>query len=248
MRVFLTILLAVVAMSPAMAADLKLLTAGAYKSVALDLVAEFEKRTGHNVTVETDAAGALAGRVGAGEAFDVVVIPPAAMAPLLGGKLIESSAKPLARVGIGVAIKQGAPVPDISSVETWKKSLLAARAIAYTDPASGGTAGTYLANLFEKLGIAAELKPKSVLVKGGLAAEKLISGEADIAMQPASELLAVPGAQLVGPIPLEVQTYIVYSGAVSVASRNQSAADALWRALWGPDKEAGLKKKGMQLP
>ena len=175
-------------------------------------------------------------------------MPPAAMAPLLGSKLVESSAKPLARVGIGVAVKQGAPVPDISTVDAFKKSLLAARAITYTDPASGGTAGTYLANLFEKMGIAAELKPKTVLVKGGLAAEKLMTGEADIAMQPASELLAVPGAMLVGPIPLEVQTYIVYSGAVSAGARDQAAADALLAALHGPDKAALLKKKGMELP
>ena len=248
MRILLTFLFAVVAMSPAMAADLKLLTAGAYKSAALELVPEFEKKTGHKVTVENDTAGALARRVAAGESFDVVVIPPAAMAPLLSGKLIESSAKPLARVGIGVAIKQGAPVPDISSVEAWKKSLLAARAIAYTDPASGGTAGTYLANLFEKLGIAAELKPKTVLVKGGLAAEKLISGEADIAMQPASELLAVPGAQLVGPIPLEVQTYILYSGAVSTATRDRQAADALMLALADPKNLPILKKRGLDAP
>jgi molybdate transport system substrate-binding protein len=248
MRILLTILLAAFAMSPAMAADLKLLTAGAYKSAALELVPEFEKRTGHKVTIENDTAGALARRVAAGESFDVVVMPPAAMAPLLGGKLIESSAKPLARVGIGVAIKQGAPVPDISSVEAWKKSLLAARAIAYTDPASGGTAGTYLANLFEKLGIAAELKPRTVLVKGGLAAEKLISGEADIAMQPASELLAVPGAQLVGPIPLEVQTYILYSGAVSTASQNRAAADALMLALADPKNAPILKKRGLDAP
>ncbi len=173
---------------PASAADLKLLTAGAFKSVAQELVPEFEKKTGHKVTIENDTAGALARRVAAGEYFDVVVMPPGAMGPLLGTKLVESSAKPLARVGIGVSIKQGAPVPDISTVDALKQSLLKARAIAYTDPASGGTAGTYLANLFEKMGIAAELKPKTVLVKGGLAGEKLITGEADIAMQPSSEL------------------------------------------------------------
>ena len=175
-------------------------------------------------------------------------MPPAAMGPLLGSKLVESSAKPLARVGIGVAIKQGAPVPDISTVDAFKQSLLAARAIAYTDPASGGTAGIYLAKLFEKLGIAEQLKPKSVLVKGGLAAEKIVSGEADIAMQPASELLSVPGVTLVGPIPLEVQTYIIYAGAVSAGARDQGAADALLAALHGPDKAALLKKKGMELP
>jgi molybdate transport system substrate-binding protein len=248
MRVLLIVLFALAAIVPASAADLKLLTAGAFKSMALELVPEFEKKTGHKVTIENDTAGGLARRIVGGEYFDVVVMPPAPMASLLGSKLVESSAKPLARVGIGVAIKQGAPVPDISTVDAWKQSLLKARAIAYTDPASGGTAGTYLANLFEKIGIAAELKPKSVLVKGGLAAEKLISGEAEIAMQPSSELLAVPGAVLVGPIPLEVQTYIIYAGAVSAAARDQAAADALLAALHGPDKAALLKKKGMELP
>ncbi len=247
MRTLLTVL-ALIAATPVSAADLKLLTSGAFKSVAQELVADFEKKTGNKVTIENDTAGAVARRVRDGEYVDVVVIPPGVMSPLLGPKLIESSAKPLARVGIGVSVKEGAPKPDISTVDAFKQSLLKARAIAYTDPASGGTAGTYLANLFEKMGIAAELKPKTVLVKGGLAGEKLISGEADIAMQPSSELLAVPGTVLVGPIPLEVQTYILYSGAVSTGARDQAAADALLRALWGPGKEDILKKKGMELP
>lgn len=248
MRALLIVLLALAGIGPASAADLKLLTAGAFKSVALELVPEFEKKTGHKVTVENDTAGGVARRVAGGEHVDVVVPPPAAMAPLLGNKVVESSAKPLARVGIGVAVKHGAPIPDISTVDAWKQSLLAARAIAYTDPASGGTAGIYLARLFEKMGIAEQLKAKSVLVKGGLAAEKLLNREADIALQPASELLAVPGAVLVGPIPLEVQTYIVYAGAVSAAARDQAASDALLAALHGPDKAALLKKKGMELP
>jgi molybdate transport system substrate-binding protein len=244
----LLIALAVLAATPALGADLKLLTSGAFKSVAQELVADFEKKTGNKVTIENDTAGAVARRVRDGEYVDVVVIPPGVMSPLLGPKLVESSAKALARVGIGVSVKEGAPKPDISTVDAFKQSLLKARAIAYTDPASGGTAGTYLANLFEKMGIAAELKPKTVLVKGGLAGEKLITGEADIAMQPSSELLAVPGTVLVGPIPLDVQTYILYSGAVSTGARDQTAADALLRALWGPGKEDILKKKGMELP
>ena len=248
MRIILVILCLLTGLGSATAADLKLLTAGAYKPVALELVPEFEKRTGHKVTVENDTAGNIGRRVGAGEYFDVVVIPPAVLGPYLGNRIAESSAKALARAGIGVAVKQGAPVPDISTVDAFKKSLLAARAIAYTDPASGGTAGTYLANLFEKLGIAAELKPKSVLVKGGLAAEKLVTGEAEIALQPSSELLAVPGAMLVGPIPLEVQHYIPYSGGVSVASRNPAAADELVRMLADPKNLPILKKKGLAEP
>ena len=248
MRIILVVLCLLAGLGTASAADLKLLTAGAFKPAALELVPEFEKRTGHKVTIENDTAGNLGKRVGSGEYFDVVVIPPAVLGPYLGNRIVESSAKVLARVGIGVAIKQGAPAPDISTVDAFKKSLLAARSIAYTDPASGGTAGTYLAHLFEKMGIAAELKPKSVLVKGGLAAEKLITGEAEIALQPSSELLAVPGAALVGPIPLEVQHYIPYSGGVSVASRTRAAADELLLMLADPKNLPTLKKKGLDEP
>ena len=248
MRIILAVLCLLAGIGSAAAADLKLLTAGAYKPVALELIPEFERRTGHKVTVENATAGALQKRIADGEYFDVVVLPPLVLGPFLGGRVVESSAKALARVGIGVGIKQGAPVPDISDVEAFKKTLLAARAIAYTDPASGGTAGTYLAHLFEKLGIAAELKPKTVLVKGGYSAEKVASGEAEIALQPTSELLAVPGTTLVGPIPLEVQHYIAYSGGVSAASRNPVAAEALLLMLADPSNLPLLKKKGMDEP
>jgi molybdate transport system substrate-binding protein len=248
MRAILVILCLLAGLGTATATDLKLLTAGAFKPAALELVPEFEKRTGHKVTIENDTAGNIGKRVGAGEYFDVAVMPPLVLGPYLGNRIVESSAKALARAGIGVAIKQGASAPDISTVDAFKKSLLAARAIAYTDPASGGTAGTYLAHLFEKMGIAAELKPKSVLVKGGLAAEKLLTGEADVALQPSSELLAVPGAVLVGPIPLEVQHYIPYSGGVSAASRNPAAADELLLMLADPRNLPILKKKGLSEP
>lgn len=248
MRFLIIALFAFASVSPASAAELKLLTAGAFKPAALELVPAFEKATGHKVTIENDTAGGLARRIAGGEYFDVVVLTPAILPPLLDSKVVESSVTPLARVGIGVGIKQGAAKPDISSVDAWKRSLLAARAIAYVDPASGGTSGIYLAKLFETMGIADQLKPKSVLVKGGLVAEKVVNGEAEIGMQQASEILAVPGAALVGPIPLEVQTYTVYTGAVSTGARDKAAAQALLAALTGKDKEALLKKKGMEPP
>ncbi len=248
MRVFLIALFVLAGIVPASAADLKLLTAGAFKSVALEIVPEFEKRTGHKVTIDNDTAGGLSKRVAAGEYFDVVVMPPLGLGPFLGGKLVESSAKSLARAGIGVAVKEGAAKPDISSVDAFKKTLLAARSIAYIDPASGGSSGIYLAKLFEKMGIAEQLKSKTVLVKGGLVAEKVASGEAEIGMQQASELLAVPGAVLVGPIPLDVQNYTIYSGAVSTASRNRAAADELLLALADPKNLPLLKKKGLDGP
>jgi molybdate transport system substrate-binding protein len=248
MRVFLIVLFVLAGIVPASAADLKLLTAGAFKSVAVEIVAEFEKRTGNKVTIDNDTAGGLSKRVAAGEYFDVVVMPPLVLGPFLGNKLVESSAKSLARAGIGVAVKEGAAKPDISSVDSFKKALLAARSIGYVDPASGGSSGIYLAKLFEKMGIAQQLKPKTVLVKGGVVAEKVASGEAEIGMQQASELLSVPGAVFVGPIPLELQNYTIYSGAVSAASGNRAAADALLLALADPKNLPILKKKGLDEP
>ena len=248
MRALLIALLVLAGIVPARAADLKLLTAGAFKPVAVEIVAEFEKRTGNKVTIDNDTAGGLSKRVAAGEYFDVVIMPPLVLGPFLGNKLVESSAKSLARAGIGVAVKQGAAQPDISSVDGFKKALLAARTIGYVDPASGGSSGIYLAKLFEKMGIADQLKPKTVLVKGGLVAEKVASGEAEIGMQQASELMSVPGAVFVGPIPLDVQNYTIYSGAVSAASRDRAAADALMLALADPKNLPILKKKGLDEP
>lgn len=248
MPALLIVLFVLAGLSPVAAADLKVLTAGAYKGTLLEILPEFEKSSGHKVTVDNDTAGGLAKRVEAGEYFDVVVMPPERIAPFLGNRLVQSSAKPLARSGIGVAVKQGATKPDISTVDTWTKSLLAAKSIGYVDPASGGSSGIYLAKLFEKLGIAEQLKPKSVLVKGGLVAEKVASGEAEIGMQQMSELIVVPGVTLVGPLPLDVQHYTIYSGAVSSASRNRSAADELMLALADPRNGPLLKKRGLDGP
>lgn len=247
MRVLLVLLFALVA-GGASAADLKLLTAGAYKSAAIEIVADFEKKTGHKVTIDNGTAGALQKRVADGEYFDVLVIPPIPMASLLRTRVDESSAKELARAGVGMAIKQGAPVPDISEVDGFKKALLAARAIAYIDPAAGGSSGIYLAQLFRQMGIADQLKSKSVLVQGGLVADRIVDGKADIALQQSSELMGIPGVQFVGPIPLMVQNYTIYSGGVALASRNRAAADALLLALANPENGKILKSKGLDSP
>ena len=248
MRTVLTLLLLLASAWPAAAAELRLLTAGAYKGVALRLVADFEKRTGHTVKVENDTAGGVARRAEAGEAFDVFVLPPARLGPLLGSRLLDGSARPLARSGIGVAVRAGSPLPDLSSVEAWKQAVLAAPRIAYIDPAAGGTSGIYLAQLFERLGMAEALKDRSVLVKGGLVAERVASGEATLAMQQISELLAVPGVVVAGPLPAEVQSYTVYAGAVGAATPQRAAAEALLAALADPANAAVLKTFGLDPP
>ena len=231
------------------AAELKVLTAGAFKPVVAALAPVFEGQTGHTVRIENDTAGALARRIGNGEAFDVVVLTPAAMELLeQAGRVARGSSVRLARVAIGVAVKQGAPLPAIGSESALRQALLAARAVAYIDPAAGGSSGIYLTQLFQRMGIAAQIAPKAVLVPGGLVAQRLVSGEADLALHQISEILAVPGVTLVGPIPAEVQNYTVYAGGLAATSADLPAARAFLELLAGERAKTVLKDKGMEAP
>ena len=229
------------------AADIKVLTAGAFKPVVTEVVAAFEKQSGHKVTVENDTAGALLKRISGGEAFDLVVLTPGALDELTkAGKIAAGSTARLARVAIGVAVKRGAPLPDISTVAAFQSTLLAARAVAYIDPAAGGSSGIYLSNLFEKMGIADRIKPKAVLVPGGLVALRVVNDQADIAIHQISEILAVPGAVLVGPIPAEIQSYTVYAGGLSASAKEVDAARALLTALKSDSAREIMKAKGLE--
>ncbi|MBK6358803.1 molybdate ABC transporter substrate-binding protein [Candidatus Skiveiella danica] len=231
------------------AAELKVLTAGAFKPVVAALAPVFEGQTGHTVRIENDTAGALARRIGNGEAFDVVVLTPAAMELLeQAGRVARGSSVRLARVAIGVAVKQGAPLPAIGSESDFRQALLAARAVAYIDPAAGGSSGIYLTQLFQRMGIAAQIAPKAVLVPGGLVAQRLVSGEADLALHQISEILAVPGVTLVGPIPAVVQNYTVYAGGLAATSADLPAARAFLELLAGERAKTVLKDKGMEAP
>ena len=237
------------AVAPVRADQIKVLTAGAFKPVVAALAPAFEQRSGHQLKIENDTAGALARRIVGGEAFDLVVLTEPALRSLArDGKVLPAAPVPLARVAIGVAVPQGAPAPDISSVEAFQRALLAARKVAYIDPAAGGSSGIYLTQLFERLGIAEQVKAKSVLVPGGLVAQRLVSGEADLAIHQISEILAVPGARLVGPLPAPIQNHTVYAGAVSAASPSQTAAKAFLDLLAGEEARAVLKDKGMEEP
>lgn len=233
----------------AAAAEIKVLTAGAFKPVLLALAPGFEQRSGHRLLIVNDTAGALQKRIAAGEAFDAVVLTPGALEQLTkSGQIAAGSTQKLARVAIGVAVKQGAPLPDIGSVAAFQNALTSARAIATIDPESGGSSGIYLWHYFDQAGLAAQLKPKAVLVKGGLVAQRLVTGEADIAIHQISEILAVPGVTLVGPIPAEIQNHTVYAGGVSAAARDAEAANALLDWLATPTAAAVLKAKGMETP
>ncbi|MES2185308.1 MAG: substrate-binding domain-containing protein [Pseudomonadota bacterium] len=243
----LALLPAALLAAPAAQADtLKVLTSGAFKSVVLALVPGFEARTGHKVEVQNDTAGALAKRIGGGEAFDVVVLTPAGLKPFAAdGKVAADSVTPLARVAIGVAVKAGAPKPAIGTVEEFKQAVLGARKVAYIDPAAGGSSGIYLDGLFQRMGIADAVHAKAVLVQGGYVAEKLVNGEADLAVHQISEILPVAGATLVGPLPEAIQNYTTYAGAVSGSTAHAPAARAFLATLSGPEAVETLRTKGM---
>lgn len=224
----------------------KVLTSGAFKPIVLALVPAFEARTGHTVVVGNDTAGALARRVAGGEAFDVLVLTPEGLKPFAAdGRVVADSVKPLARVAIGVAVKAGAARPEIGTVEQFRQALLSAGRVAYIDPASGGSSGIYLDALFARMGVADAVRGKAVLVKGGLVAEKLVTGEADLAVHQISEILPVEGATLVGPLPEAVQNYTTYAGAVSGRALHPQAAQAFLDSLAGDAAAAILHAKGM---
>jgi molybdate transport system substrate-binding protein len=229
------------------AAEIRVLTAGAFKQVLLSVVPQYEKQTGNTVKVENDTVGALVKRIEGGTAFDVVIVSPAAIGGLAkDGKVVPDSQTNLARVGVGVVVKEGTPPPDITSVEAFKRALSAAKSVAYIDPASGGSSGIFVDKLLDKLGVASEIEPKAKLIPGGSVADHIANGEAEIGIAQISELLPVKGVTLVGPLPSGIQNYTVYAAGVSADSKQVDAAKALVKLLSGPNAAALLQSKGME--
>lgn len=238
---------AVFCTTAASAAELKLLTAGAFKSTVLALLPDYEKASGNKVTVDNDTVGALVKRIAAGESFDVVVMTPDAVDKLIGeSKVMSGSRTNLARVGVGVMVKTGANKPDISTVEAFKKAVLDAKSISFIDPASGGSSGIYVEKLLERLGIADQVRPKEKLKQGGYVADYIETGEAELGIHQISEIVPHAGVTLVGPLPKEIQNYTVYAAGIGAATKDAAAAKALIAALAGPSAQALFKSKGME--
>ena len=231
------------------AAEIKVLSAGAMRGVVDALLPEFEKQTGHKVTVANATAGVLAQRIEDGEPFDVAVITAVVVESLAGrGKIADNSRVALAKVGMGVAVKAGAPLPDITTVDAFKRTLLEAKSVAYINPKAGGTTGVFFERLIDKLGIGSEVRAKAKLKDGGYVADLVASGDAEVGVHVISEIVPVKGAVLVGPLPAEIQTTTTYVGGVSAASANAEAAKALIQFIAGPASVPVLKAKGMEKP
>ena len=243
------LLVGMILVLPARAAELTVLTAGAFKSVAAATIPAFEARTGNKVVLRNDTVGSLVRRIEGGEAFDVVLMSPSGLEALAAsGKIASGSSVRLAKVGIGVGVRAGTPVPDIGTVAAFKAAMLDARKVAIINPASGGSSGVYVEKLFRMMGIAEAMAPKLVLVHGGLAAEAAADGRADLVVHQISEIVAVPGVALVGPLPTEIQSETVYAGAVGTGSAAPDVARAFLEVLSGLDMRPVLLAKGMMSP
>jgi molybdate transport system substrate-binding protein len=214
----------------ASAAELKVLSAGAVSAAMKTLSADFKKKTGTDVTFVFGNVGQIQDHLKAGDAADVVILSASALDALAkSGGVVADSAKPLGRVGMGVAIKAGAKRPNIATADAFKATLLATPSIAYSDPAGGGSSGVFFDGLIQKLGIADQIRAKAVLIRGGSAADPITQGKAAMAVQNISELVDVPGIHYVGPFPAADQNYLSYSAGVDTKSTQPKEATAFIR-------------------
>ncbi len=229
--------------TPATAAQLNLLASTAVQTVLEEVLAQHERASGDKIAVTIASTAAIMARLKAGETPDMVVVTREGIETLLqDGKVVADSRAELASAGLGIAVKRGAPKPDISTVDALKRTLLATKSVAYT---ASGASGQYFAKLLERLGIAEEMKPKSNILKSGLAGDVVARGESELAVQMMSEILAVPAAELVGPLPAEVQSNMVFTAATLTGSARVSEARALVNYLRTPAVGAVFKAKGL---
>jgi molybdate transport system substrate-binding protein len=212
--------------------------------VLSEVGAQFEQKTGYKLIVTSDIGAGLIRRISSGEPFDVFAgTPPQVDGLIKEGKVIADTRTNLVRSGIGMEVRAGAPKPDISSVEAFKRTLLDAKSIAFLKE---GASGLYLAGLLDRLGIADAIKSKVTRPNADVVSELVANGEIEIGMVVMTQILTTPGVQLVGPLPAEVQSYISFVGAVGSNSHAPDAARQLIRFLTGPVAAPVIKSQGME--
>jgi len=230
------------------AAEIKVLSAVAMRTVINELGPQFERASGHKLVIKFEVIGVLKRQVDAGEAFDVAILTSNTIDDLVqAGKIATDTRADIARSGIGVVVRAGVSKPDISSVDAFKRAMLNAKSITYakdTPPA------IHLASLVGRLGIAEQMKPKTKLLEGaggtGRIVQAIAAGEADLGFAVISAIDLVPGVELLGPLPPELQNNIVYSGGVGAAAKEADAGKALITFLAAPAAIAVIRSKGME--
>jgi molybdate transport system substrate-binding protein len=231
----------ILAANPARAADVVCLCSNALKSVMEELGPQFEKSTGHKLKAEYGSTGPLKAQIEKGHAFDVAILGVDAVNDLIkSGKLVAATRTDVARSGMGVGIRKGAPKPDLGTTDAFKTALLKAQTIAFSD---GGLSGIYLTGLIERLGLTEQLKPK---IRHGRGGEMVSQGKAEIGLTQVSEIISEPNTDLAGPLPPAIQQYTIFPAAVGTAAPQAEAGKALLRFLKSPEAANILKAKGLE--
>ena len=245
-----TLLAALALLAPADragASEIKVLSTIALGQAWHELRPRFEA-TGHTLTLVLGTSGGINKRVADGETGDVIVSTSGGIEGLAkAGKVTAGTSVPVARSQVGLAVLKGAPRPDISTPEALKRTLLAAKAVAYSDPAGGGASGIHLARVLDRLGISQQVNARAKLGRAVPNGEALVRGEADIAVQQIPELLSVPGVEVIGPLPGDLGNTTTFSAALLATTRDPAAAKALVDFLRSPETVATLKAKGFAM-
>lgn len=209
-----------------------------------ELVPQFERANDCKIAISYDPAKVMLARIQKGETADLAITGSGALDELVKqGKILAGSRRGLARCRVGIAVLAGKPRPDISSVAALKRTLLGAKSVAYTQE---GASGMHFAGLIERLGIAEQVKAKAVRQPGGLIGELVAAGKAEIAIQQIPELMAVPGIELVGPLPAEIQLVTVSSAGIFAGTKQAEAAQSFIRFLVTPAAARVIKAKGLE--
>lgn len=226
------------------AAEITVLAAGATKEAYLDLVPQFERSSGHKAVTTWTGTADIVKRLAAGEVYDLVIVGgPEIDTFIQQGKMVPGTRVDLMKSGVGVAVRAGAPKPDISSIDALRKTLLAAKTIGY----STGPSGVYIASLFERMGIADQVKAKLKQTPSGVAVGSIIaSGEAEIGFQQVSEFIHFPGIDYIGPLPGDLQRITVYSAGIHKNAKQPEAAKDLVKFLTTPSAAPIVRKYGME--
>lgn len=223
--------------------DVRVLCTLAIRSVLIAVAGDFARAKGPTVSASYQSSIALMDRIEKGESADIAIITDATIATLISqGKVLAESQRDLASVGVGLAVRAGAVKPDISTPAALKHALLAAKSITYTVT---GASGIHFAEVIERLGIADQIKAKATH-RDGLAGELAARGDVEIAVQQISELMQVPGIDLIGPLPRELQKTTVFSAGIFTAAKNAEAARALIAWLSSAETAAIFKAEGLE--
>ena len=229
------------------AGELKLYSTIGVQGVVEELVPDFEKDTGNRITPIWSTAAILVKRIEAGEAGDLYILTRSGVDALVkDGKIAAGSEVTLAGSGIVVAVKAGAPRPNISTPDALKQAMLNAKSIAYSDPAAGGASGVYFASLLDRLGIAEAMKSKTKHPPpGGNSADLLLTGEAELAVQQKPEIMYAKGVDVIGTLPGDLNSITVFAAGIAPDSKNAEAAKLFIKMLRSPAAAAVFRSKGL---